>query len=109
MEKGNTEVNNQISAVKPQKTERYVFISYSTKDSDIAVKTKEILENSGIRCWIAPWSITAGRDHASEIPKALNNCSAMVFLFAKEENSIRRAVMQLPVFPSCPPLCVKDA
>lgn len=72
-----------IVSDKPKKTDKYVFISYSTKDSSIAAKTKEILENSGINCWIAPWSIGAGSDYASEIPKALNGCSAMVLLLSK--------------------------
>ncbi len=62
-----------------------VFISYSTKDTDVANHICEILEKNGIQCWIAPRNIVAGTDWASSISKAIADCT--VFLLIYSENS----------------------
>ena len=65
--------------------ERFVFVSYSTKD-DIEVDTiVKVLENAGIACWRAPKMIGVGSNYAKEIPKAITNCRA--FLLILSENS----------------------
>ncbi len=63
----------------------HVFISYSTKDADVANHICEILEQNGIQCWIAPRNIVAGTDWASSISKAIADCT--VFLLIYSENS----------------------
>ena len=37
-----------------------VFISYSSKDKTVADAACSVLENKGIRCWVAPRDIVAG-------------------------------------------------
>ena len=39
-----------------------VFISYSTKDTDIAESACNALESAGIKCWIAPRDEIGGKD-----------------------------------------------
>ena len=41
---------------------RYVFISYSSKEFDVASKVCLYLEKNGISCWIAPRNVDAGGD-----------------------------------------------
>lgn len=62
-----------------------VFISYSTADQEIADKTKQILKDNRIVCWMAPDSIRAGGDYAEEIPAAIKKCE--IFLLILSENS----------------------
>ena len=50
-----------------------VFISYSTKDSDIANKVCYILEHNNLKCWIAPRNISSGRIYLDEIADAIKS------------------------------------
>ena len=61
----------------------FVFISYSSKEIEIANQTKLVLENNDIPCWMAPQSIPAGSDYATEIPSAITDCCAVVLLLSK--------------------------
>lgn len=62
--------------------EKYLFISYSSKDAVIASKLKELLESSGIRCWMAPGSIPVGSDYIEVIVNAIEKSSGVVFLLS---------------------------
>ena len=57
-----------------------VFISYSSKDVDLANKIVEYLEGHGYPCWIAPRNITSGHDYTDMINDAIQNCRAVVLL-----------------------------
>lgn len=60
--------------------EPYVFISYGSANKRNARKVREHLEQAGIPCWMAPESIEGGKSYASQIPQAINNCSAFVLI-----------------------------
>ncbi len=60
----------------------FVFISYSSKEVEIANQLKHILETNGVLCWMAPQSIPAGSDYAIEIPKAIEKCKAFLLLLS---------------------------
>ena len=47
-----------------------VFISYSSKEKEMADLVRETLENNGISCWMAPESIPASSGYAAEITEA---------------------------------------
>lgn len=47
--------------------QEYVFISYKSEQKEIALKIKDILEENGISCWMAPESIPVGSNYAAEI------------------------------------------
>ena len=65
----------------------FVFISYSTKDSDIADQVYKRLKESGINCWYAYYEIKGGDDYADEIVVAIRNCSAFVVIASPNSNS----------------------
>ncbi len=65
--------------------DRFVFISYSTKDDLEVDAIVKILKNAGIECWRAPQMIGVGSNYAKEIPKAISGCS--VFLLILSDNS----------------------
>lgn len=62
-----------------------VFISYSSKDYDLACTIRKYLSSHTITCWMAPESIPAGGDYSHAIPGAIENCD--VFLLVLSANS----------------------
>jgi hypothetical protein len=72
-----------------------VFISYSTKDADVANAVCKALEAEGVPCWIAPRDILPGEEYADAIIEALNNCQLFLVILSEESNSspqVRREV-----------------
>ena len=59
-----------------------VFISYSSKEKEIASLVRETLENNGITCWMAPESIPASSGYASEITEAICNAKVVVLILS---------------------------
>lgn len=59
-----------------------VFISYSSKNSTAAQAICHELEDSGIKCWIAPRDIPVGSKYASVINQAIIHCKVVVLVFS---------------------------
>lgn len=57
-----------------------VFISYSTKDTDIAESACNALESAGIKCWIAPRDEIGGKGYAGVIVEAIKNCKVLLLI-----------------------------
>lgn len=66
---------------------KHVFISYSSKELDIAVKVCSYLETNGIPCWIAPRNVDAGGNYPSQIVAAIKNCEMLVLLASENTNA----------------------
>ena len=62
-----------------------VFISYSSKDKDVAFILCEALENEGIICWIAPRDVKAGH-YATSIVEGIESSKLFVLLFSQNSN-----------------------
>ena len=72
-----------------------VFISYSTKDTEVANAVCKALEAEDVICWIAPRDILPGEEYADAIIEALNNCQLFLVILSEESNSspqVRREV-----------------
>ena len=84
-----------------------VFISYSSKDKTVADAACAVLEQDGIRCWIAPRDIRPGDDWGETIIGAITASRAFLLVFSSHANESRqvkreveRAVNRgLPVIP----------
>jgi hypothetical protein len=84
-----------------------VFISYSSKDADIADAACAAIEAVGLRCWIAPRDIIAGEDWPGAILRGINSNRVLVLIFSANANSshqikreVERAVNRgMPVIP----------
>ena len=84
-----------------------VFISHSSKDSNIANAVCHILEDTGVRCWIAPRDIPSGSDWSTSIIKAIKEAEMVVLLFSNSANQSdfvyreveRAAHHQCPILP----------
>lgn len=64
-----------------------VFISYASKDKIVADAVCARLESAGIRCWIAPRDITAGRSYGEAIIEAIHVTKVMVLVFSSNANA----------------------
>lgn len=62
-----------------------VFISYSTRDREVAYAIRAWLRENGISCWMAPESIPTGSNYTREIPAAIRGCR--IFLLLLSEHS----------------------
>lgn len=63
-----------------------MFISYATKNADIAQYVVEKIERRGKRCFIAPRDINSGADYASEIIRGISNSMAVLLIFSSESD-----------------------
>lgn len=70
-------------------SEKYVFISYSSKDSTYVNKIVKILDEMKVSYWRAPEMIPAGSNYAREIPNAITGCEVfLLFISAASQESI---------------------
>jgi len=84
-----------------------VFISYSSKDKNIADAVCFTLEGRYIRCWIAPRDVMPGQAYAESLIDGLNQSRLMVLVFSANSNNspqvireVERAVNKgLPILP----------
>lgn len=60
-----------------------VFISYSSKDTQIIKKILQQLKDAGIDYWKAPEMIPAGSNYAREIPRAIERCQVFVLMISE--------------------------
>lgn len=68
-------------------TQQKVFISYSSKNQEIADNICKQLENAGIKCWIAHRDESAGSHFGGEIVEAIEKCQLVVLIFSEYANS----------------------
>jgi len=59
-----------------------VFISYSSKEKDLAEELNAMIEKAGISCWMAPRNIVPGAHWAASIAQAVRNARLLVLLFS---------------------------
>jgi hypothetical protein len=84
-----------------------VFICHSSKDKKIADAICAKLEQSKIRCWIAPRDVVPGSDFAESIVEAIHSARVTVFIFSANSNKsphvsheLERSVsLGLPILP----------
>lgn len=62
----------------------YVFISYSTKNSECANTIRKVLTDKGIQTWMAPGNIPAGSTYAGEITRALKGAAGLVLVLTDD-------------------------
>lgn len=62
----------------------YAFISYSMINRVSADKMREILRNSGIDTWMAPYDISTSDNYAAAITSAVRECACLVLLLTND-------------------------
>jgi hypothetical protein len=85
----------------------FVFVSHSAKDKVLADSVVQTLEESGIKCWVAPRDIPPGGSWAKSIVDAIRECKLFVLVFSSNANDsphvlreVERAVHnRVPIVP----------
>jgi TIR domain len=83
------------------------FISYSSKDKIVADTCCAVLEQAGVRCWIAPRDVKPGTEYGAAIIDGIGQSRLMVLIFSSSANDssqihreIERAVSKsMPIIP----------
>lgn len=60
-----------------------VFISYSTKNKVAAFDICDIIEQEGVKCWIAPRDIPMGSEYGDIIDKAICYCKIFIVVYSE--------------------------
>lgn len=84
-----------------------VFISYSSKDRNVANMAVALLEERGNCCWIAPRDILPGKEWGEAIVEGIRESSVFVLIFSQNANTspqilreVERAVNAgIPIIP----------
>lgn len=96
-----------MAARKPnQPAKLSAFISHAKADAKKAQEIAASLEERGLKCWIAPRDVTAGRTYGDEIIRGIESAKAFVLVLSKGSNGsafvareVERAVSkQKPIF-----------
>ena len=74
-----------------------VFISYSTKNKNVADAVVSDFEQHGIKCWYAPRDILPGEEWVTAITNALEGSRALVLIFTDESNNSRQVMNEIAV------------
>jgi fructose-1,6-bisphosphatase/inositol monophosphatase family enzyme len=64
-----------------------VFISHASEDRHAALAVRDMLERSGIRCWISSRDIRPFRNWRKAIVEALRDCQLLVCVFSTHANA----------------------
>lgn len=78
-----------------------VFISYKTEDGEQAHWLRDVLEQNGISCWIAPDNIPGGSSYAAQIPAAIRGCRAFVLVLSRRAQTSRWVPRELDQAINC--------
>ena len=72
-----------------------VFLSYSSVDKTTADSVCAVLEQDGIRCWMAPRDILPGREWAESIVDAIAGSRMMVVIFSSQANMSQHVLREV--------------
>jgi formylglycine-generating enzyme required for sulfatase activity len=72
-----------------------VFISYSQKDKVTADAACAALEAAGIRCWIAPRDVLAGKNWGGSIVRAIGESRVMMLVFSSQSNNSQQVLREV--------------
>lgn len=64
-----------------------IFISHSSKDSEIAAAICSLLEQKQYTCFLAPRDIRSGYEYAEEIINGIDSSTVMLLILSKEANN----------------------
>ena len=72
-----------------------VFISHSSLDKPVADAVCAALEETTIRCWLAPRDVQPGRSFAGEITRAIQHSKVMVLIFSAHSNTSEQILREV--------------
>ena len=78
-----------------------VFISYSTKNKNVADAVVADFEQNGIKCWYAPRDILPGEEWVKAVTNALESSKTLVLIYTGESNNSEQVKNEIAVAFNC--------
>ena len=72
-----------------------IFISYSSKDEQLANNMCTAFEKEGLSCWIAPRNIQVGKEYGGEIIKGIEGCKVFFLCLSKSSNESQHVLREV--------------
>ena len=72
-----------------------VFISYSSRNQQLAYAMCHALEQHKIKCWIAPRDVQPGNPYAREIINGIESCRIMILVFTRDADESEHVANEL--------------
>lgn len=72
-----------------------VFVCHSSQDDAIVAAIVSALERDGVRCWIAPRDVIAGRNWGEAIIEAIESCPAMLLVLSRSSNESQQVLQEV--------------
>ena len=72
-----------------------VFISYSSKNKNVADAIVADLEQHGIRCWYAPRDVLPGEVWTSEINKVMRETTVFILIYTEDSNKSQQVTNEV--------------
>ncbi len=72
-----------------------VFVSYSSRNKDVADAIVAEMEQHGIRCWYAPRDVLTGQEWATAISHAIASVAVMVLVYTDESNNSKQVMNEV--------------
>ena len=73
-----------------------VFVSYSTVNKTVADAVVAGLEQTSIRCWVAPRDVAPGQMWGESIVEAIDDAAVMVLVLSKDSNRSKQVLREDP-------------
>ena len=73
----------------------HVFISYSSKNKQLADALCHTLEQHRISCWIAPRDVLPGEPYAREIIRGIRDCEIIVLIYTNDSNASEHVLNEI--------------
>ena len=80
---------------------RDVFISHSAQDKKVSETICAALEQNGVRCWIAPRDVRAGKPFPGEITRAIQQTKVMLLIFSRHSNTSEQVLREVQLAVDC--------
>lgn len=85
----------QTTQETPDAVERPVFVSYSSKNCEVAAAICAAIEESGVRVWIAPRNVAPGRHYGECIMDAINASKLMIVVFSADSIKSEQVLLEV--------------
>jgi serine/threonine protein kinase len=87
------------AAVQPSR--HLVFISHSSQDTAVAEQVCAHLETGGIKCWLAPRDVMAGRPYSGQITEAIRSAQVLLLVLSQEANRSKQVLREVERAAHC--------
>ena len=74
-----------------------IFLSYSSKNSQIAEEIYNLFLNKELDVWFAPESIEEGNDYGESIINGIENCKIFVLLLSEDSNKSNHVLTEVEI------------